>query len=225
MSQELLNQLHAKEQDLLYQLDAVRRTISALGGYSQPPARTVEPAPNVIVPASQVVPPTEPLVTEPTVIKVISNEKRLRYPKKDVYGMMIEILKEANIPCSPAYVAKRLEGLNLNYKKLTVELYLRELEKDGKILKAGKGTYAHRDYVMPTPAKQNLKTILDVIDYLKLRKTATRQELIAVFVKSGRFTEAMLQTRIEKLIKDEEVKRLEAGVYKYIDKPKPKFRQ
>ena len=208
MSQDLLQQLYTKERDLVYQLDAVRRTIMALGGTETPTKEVVVPVQVQSQPAAVI-----EKVERPIRVSHISTIRE-RHPKKDVYDMIIEVLKEANIPCSSAYVTKRLEGLNLNYKKLTIELYMRELEKANRIKKTGKCTWSHYEYLNLTPAKQNVKTIIDVIDYFKLRKSVTRQELIGMFVKSGRFSEAMMQSRLEKLIKDGTVKRLEPGAYR-----------
>jgi hypothetical protein len=217
MSQELLQQLYAKERDLVYQLDAVRRTISALTGSE--PVREVTPVVQ-IVSAPVVAPVAEKVEVKKEITPVVTIVKSSRHPKKDVYDMIIEVLKEENIPCSSSYVTKRLEGLNLNYQKLTIELYMRELEKLSRIKKTGKCTWAHNGYLTPVPAKQNIKTIIDVIDYFKLRKSVTRQELIKQFVKSGRFSEAMMQSRLEKLIKDGTVKRLEPGAYRLIEQYK-----
>lgn len=199
----ILQGLYSKEKELLQQLEAVRTTIQIYSG------TTSIPVTNKHIEKKEEPPKKEE-----------KQQVRVRNSKEDVKGIMIQMLEEINAPCSSKLVTVRLSQLDINYQKLTVELYLRELEKDGKIIKTGPSTFAHLNWVAPKPATQKVRTIVDVLDYFKLRKEVTRQELISLFVKGGRFNENRLQGRLDKLITEGVIRRLEPGVYKLVEKPK-----
>lgn len=220
----LLDNLYEKEKELICQLNAVRETIKAFGGdVSIEKTKTVSiktsELPSKGTPYPEIKEIKIQSIPIPELSKVEeSKEKVFRNNKEDVKLFIVEIMKEVNAPCRAKVVVNKLSGMGMEYGELTVEQYMRELEKEGHIVKSGPRVFCHINYVEPVMLQKKVKTIHDILDYFKLRKESTRQDLINFFVKGGRMNEGRLDLRLAKLIESKQITRLEVGVYKYIGK-------
>lgn len=207
----LLISLYAKEKELLNQLEAIQTTIKAFGGNTK---KVESVKPKAEKPVKIKVGP----IVKPEKIEAPRKEESTRNKREDIDNFIIEVLKELNVPCKPKLIAIRLDEMGIKYEQSTIDTYMRSLEKDDRIIHAGPGLFAHKDYIAPKPMERKVKTIYDVLDYLELRKQSTRQELVSFFVTGGRFNEARLDIRLDKLIQNKNIERIERGVYKFITK-------
>jgi len=190
----ILTELYSREKELNIQLTATRNAIVGFGGklVGSDPIPTIR-------------------VTAPSPSKN-KGDHRLTSTQKYI----IEILKEENRPMSISEILKAIYDLGIKYSLNSLRATLPSLNNIGSIKRISKGNYVHADWEKPKPLINNVKTILEIEDYFNLRKEVTRKELISHFVKGGRFTEGMIDIRIDKLIKSRKIKRKETGVYKLV---------
>jgi hypothetical protein len=135
--------------------------------------------------------------------------------QREFYGYIIEILKELKHPARAAEVRKVLEELGFNYAYNTVPPTLSTMANQGLIQRVEDGLYTFNEYKEPEPAKQEIKTINDVLGYFKFRGEVRRKELVKHFVPYY-LTIGQLDTKLKKLVDEGKVKRKEHGIYKYV---------
>lgn len=209
---QLMSALQEQEHKLYKQLVSTQAAILGFGGtpaYEIPGARPAE-----TVSVTTLEPPVEEPKEETKFrFDTPTEPKKQKFPK-DVYGYIIEILKEENKPMNAKQVHAKLAELEFEYRPQSIPPYLSVMEQQGLIIRVDRGLYAHKEWTSPAPLKKNVMTIKEVSKYFELHKEARRQDLVEFFVKGGLMTENMLQGRLEKLIKDQFIYRKEHGVYK-----------
>lgn len=206
----ILNGLYQKRKSLEVQLEAIDNAIIGFGGKV---VSRKNPSPIISV-------EIEPQIEEKLDVSEKTESKdgpvKKRYKSKEIQGYITMILEEMDMPATCPMIKLKLEHLGYEFDAVSVSNYLSQMARDHKIIRIERGSYAHRNYKEPQQLQKKVVTIRDVEDYIKIRKEVTRQELLGFFRDSGRLTENMIQLRVEKLIDERKVMRLERGVYKWI---------
>ena len=195
-TESILTELYSREKELNTQLAATRSAIVGFGGK----LTGADPIPTIKITAPSIASSKD------------KGDRKLTNTQKYI----IEILKEENRPMSNDEILQSINNLGIKYSLNSIRSTLPLLNNIGSIKRISNGVYSHADWEKPKPLINNVKTIIEIEDYFNLRKEVTRKELISHFVKGGRFTEGMVDIRLDKLIKACKIKRKETGVYKLV---------